>query len=590
MATVNKHILLALILILTFGPQAKVMPSPLIVQPGSLAASDSVLLPFTEGWDQGTFAYQSWVHSGNWSISIPTGNPFPSATFTGLPAKVNYNDTLQSILLSASEYTCATIYLDFDFMLVDQNHTGAEFLTVEVQTDSVWKKLAEHSNSGSIGWSHRHIEIAHAKGRSFTVRFRAHGANSADILHWYVDNIHAYAICRPPLNLSVNQSQYHVTLTWTPPDCSYDGPIPQWIHWDDGTNFNAISAGIQFDAAIHFLPEQIANLSGGSITKISFFPCSSGNASFRARIWQGAAGDNMIIDQGIPAVTWDQWNIVDLNTPVLIDISKDLWVGVEVTVLGGYIVGCDDGPAIDGFGNMLNYQGSWYTLIYLNPSLDYNWNIQACVETLKSATIPVILPHPPIPGQTGPVSVNVNTTGSGKRFIHAGSPDKAANNSILMGYNVWRTDSTGDTSTFHKLNTSEITDTTYTDIFPDGSQGVYNYYVTAVMHDSATLAVICESPGTNRLAVSVPAVGIGSKQPGRLIIFPNPSADIINVSSDQTISSVAILNYTGREIYTGNNVNSKSTRLDVSALPPGIYFVKVTREKGTGISKITVVH
>ena len=98
MATVNKHILLALILILTFGPQAKVMPSPLIVQPGSLAASDSVLLPFTEGWDQGTFAYQSWVHSGNWSISIPTGNPFPSATFTGLPAKVNYNDTLQSIL------------------------------------------------------------------------------------------------------------------------------------------------------------------------------------------------------------------------------------------------------------------------------------------------------------------------------------------------------------------------------------------------------------------------------------------------------------------------------------------------------------
>ena len=591
MPSVNKHILPLLILILFFGPPSGVVSAFNYTNPLSAVTTDSISLPFTEGWDQGTYAYHSWVHSGNWSISSITGNPYPSATFSGLPPTVNYNDTLQSITLSASEYTCASIYLDFDYMLVDQNHTGAEFLTVEVRTDSVWKKIGEHSNSGNAGWTNQHIEIAYAKGKSFTIRFRAHGANSADILHWYVDNIHVYAICRPPLNLTVNQSQYQVILTWSPPDCGYDGSNPKWIHWDDGVNYNAIgTCNCEVDIAARWTPGQIAQFSGASVTKISFFPNSAGYATFRARVWQGVNGNNMIVDQDIPSVNWDQWNIIDLVSPALIDVTQDLYIGLYIHFIAGYPAGTDAGPAIDGFGDMMYYQGSWLTLISLNPSLDYNWNIQAYVENLKSASQPVILTQPPIPELSGPVTVAGPNAGRGLRFMPDEITGRPKNNSILMGYNVWRTDSTGDTSTFHKINGPIVADTTFTDNIPHDSPGVYNYYVTAVMNDSATNSFICESPGTNRLAVSVPAVGIISNKPsGGLSVFPNPSADIINESSDQTISSVAILNYTGREVYTKNNINSKTLRLNVSAFPSGIYFVKLTREKGIGISKITVV-
>jgi hypothetical protein len=591
MATVNKHILLALVLLLLFGPWNGVMSAPFFTNPLTAVTNDSVPLPFTEAWDQGTFAYHSWVHSGNWSISSITGNPYPSATFSGLPPTVNYNDTLQSVLLSASEYSCASIYLDFDYMLVDLNHTGAEFLTVEARTDSVWKKISEHSNSGNVGWTNQHIEIAHAKGKSFTIRFRAHGANSADILHWYIDNIHVYAVCRPPLDLIVTQSQYQVMLTWSPPDCNYNGPQSQWIHWDDGINYNAIgTCDCEADIAARWTPDQLTHLSGASVTKISFFPNSSGYATFRARVWQGVNGINMIVDQDIPSVNWDQWNIIDLVSPALIDVTQDLYVGLYIHFLSGYPAGVDAGPAIDGFGDMMYFQGSWYTLIHFDPTLDYNWNIQAYVESLKSASQPVILTQPPIPELSGPVTVAEPNAGKGIHFMPGEITGRPKNNSILMGYNVWRTNPTGDTSTFHKINGPIVTDTTYTDILPDGSAGVYNYYVTAVMNDSATNSFICESPGTNRLAVSVPAVGIISNKPsGGLSIFPNPSADIINVSSDQTISSFAILNYTGREVYTKNNVNSKIARLNVSALPAGIYFLKVTQDKGIGISKITVV-
>ncbi len=48
-------------------------------------------------------------------------------------------------------------------------------------------------------------------------------------------------------------------------------------------------------------------------------------------------------------------------------------------VTGGYPAGCDAGPAVDGFGNMMYFGGSWTTLTAQNPDLNYNWNIQGYV-------------------------------------------------------------------------------------------------------------------------------------------------------------------------------------------------------------------
>jgi hypothetical protein len=42
---------------------------------------------------------------------------------------------------------------------------------------------------------------------------------------------------------------------------------------------------------------------------------------------------------------------VTLDTPVSIDITKELWVGYSIYDWG--FAACDDGPAIDGYGNMI---------------------------------------------------------------------------------------------------------------------------------------------------------------------------------------------------------------------------------------------
>ena len=48
----------------------------------------------------------------------------------------------------------------------------------------------------------------------------------------------------------------------------------------------------------------------------------------------------------------------------------------------------DDGPAIDGYGNMMNF-GGWQTLLQINPELDFNWNIAAHLVTVAGVTMPL---------------------------------------------------------------------------------------------------------------------------------------------------------------------------------------------------------
>jgi len=547
-------------------------------------------LPFCENWDQGSLGFNNWVSAGNWSCSSGFGNPAPSADFSWQPSLNNYNDTLQSATFSAGPYSCAKIYLDYDYKLLDRNHTGAEFLTVEQLKDGAWTKVDEYSNNGDVNWTSKHFELKQTMGKAFKVRFRAHGAHSLDILHWYVDNICLYAVCNRPLTLTYTESHNTVNLSWLVPSCKASGPPAHWIHWDDGVNSTSIGTGtaVVFDIASRWTPDQIASLAGGSITKISFYPAGAGAATYRARVWQGANAATMVVDQNIASVTLDQWNTVTLTTPSLIDVSKELWFGVNVNASGGYPAGCDAGPAIDGFGDMMYYQGAWATLISLNPALDFNWNLQAYVETVKGATMPVALPQPaPAPASTGTMSTSGHVAiGVNAIFNKGGNDPQGA--SIIMGYNVYRTDSTANMATSHKINSTLVTGLTYTDVIPLVGWGNYKYNVTAVMNDSITNTFLCESPNSDTINVQFPHVGISEIGNGQIMVYPNPATDNVNVKSDFTVTSIEVMNYTGQTVYRNTSVNSKTTQFNVTNLQAGIYFVKVATDQGARTLKITV--
>ncbi len=68
-------------------------------------------------------------------------------------------------------------------------------------------------------------------------------------------------------------------------------------------------------------------------------------------------------------------------------------------------------------------------------------------------------------------------------------------------------------------------------------------------------------------------------------VFPNPASDEINLQLDASVQvkSVDILNLNGQVVQTSNSLTN--SKLDVSALSPGAYFVRLTLMNGEVISE-----
>ena len=68
-------------------------------------------------------------------------------------------------------------------------------------------------------------------------------------------------------------------------------------------------------------------------------------------------------------------------------------------------------------------------------------------------------------------------------------------------------------------------------------------------------------------------------------IYPNPTKGNVNINCNNTIKSVQLYDVQGRLLQT-NLVNENQTVIDISNQSTGIYFLKITSEKGIGVQKI----
>jgi hypothetical protein len=70
-----------------------------------------------------------------------------------------------------------------------------------------------------------------------------------------------------------------------------------------------------------------------------------------------------------------------------------------------------------------------------------------------------------------------------------------------------------------------------------------------------------------------------------VVVYPNPVKDILNISFDTTIASVAIYNLLGQEVIV-KSPNANETSIDVSDLVSGTYLVKVYAENAVRTLKV----
>ena len=82
------------------------------------------------------------------------------------------------------------------------------------------------------------------------------------------------------------------------------------------------------------------------------------------------------------------------------------------------------------------------------------------------------------------------------------------------------------------------------------------------------------------------SVGINEQQESRIKLYPNPATDKITVETSGTPqeSHLAIVNAQGQEFII-RQITQPKTQLDLSSLPSGVYFVRLTNDKTVEVGK-----
>ena len=556
-------------------------------------------LPFYEPWDAGTFAFHSWTvpagATNHWSVNTGIGNPAPCADFTWSTAIANYSQAMTSEVIDASAWTCAGIWLDFDVKLLDRNATGKEKLTIDIFYNNAWHQKGELTNNGSTNWVAKHIDISTVRGKSFRVRFVANGVNSADLLHWYVDNIHAYGICIPPNTLAGKQAQFTTTLTWKAPVCpvSSNGVITIFTFddgtWENGWTMNANNLG-WFGNDF-----PIAAATTGLIQKVSVYFVDNGTGSVQPLtidIYSAAhvlLGSSATFSAG-PVNTWIDVPIND------VPFTGEFFAMVKFNMLPAqsyYLASDENGPyAAQDLAWNQSATGVWAKASTLgaNPAVFLERVTALVTSEMKSVTL---IPGAPMPaGVKSDAKANqAHVSGDSHNYMTMGALKVAnSDSSALQGYNVYRTDNSG-AGAFTKINANVVTALTYADVHPSTTPlaSKWKYFVTDVFFNSVDQSFLCEA-SSDTILVNFPATGINELGNGQIMIYPNPATELVNVKSDYTINRIDVINFVGQPVYSNTAVDSKTTKIDVSTFSVGVYFVKVSTSEGLKTVKITVTH
>jgi hypothetical protein len=127
-------------------------------------------------------------------------------------------------------------------------------------------------------------------------------------------------------------------------------------------------------------------------------------------------------------------------------------------------------------------------------------------------------------------------------------------------------------------NNTPLVGATFQDLNPLTS-GAYSVMITLNGCDSTTACVSYLFNGIE-----------GNQLNNSISLFPNPSNSSFNIArnSNEKIS-VSVIGVDGQVVMNFISIES-NTKVDVSALAAGTYFVKLSNEKGTAQKKITVAH
>ncbi len=298
------------------------------------------------------------------------------------------------------------------------------------------------------------------------------------------------------------------------------------LRWDDGYNYSGLglNAGGTFMAAARWDTDQLVPYQNWYLTHIAFFPTAS-EATFVLQVW---FDEILIVSQPVLSFNNNAWNIIELNAPVQFSGSQELFIGYEVTHPAGfYPAGCDAGPAVAGYGDIVT--GGTLS----GFGIDHNWNLAGYISP-EATDQKTVLKH------------------------------QHNNNSVLLGYDVYRNDV--------MIATVSPFDTSFIDF---GFTGTSPEFVIGAVYDECT--------AMSEPCIPTPVSLEYLHQPN-FNIYPNPTTGIFTIEGSANLAKVSVFNAFGIEVYRSEQ--ALPAVIDLTEQPKGIYLLRVENEDKRHFNKI----
>lgn len=265
------------------------------------------------------------------------------------------------------------------------------------------------------------------------------------ILLLSIMGIRAQSNCTPPANFNAilhSPNWNNVELNWNAVVDTTAIDI-SWSTENLDANIGLNGPG-DWCGVVRFEPSDLTDAAGLSLSSVSFIPAEAQSVcSYSIKVWQGGSIINdttfnpgtLLAEQLITSTLQiGSLNTILLTTPISIDPTQELWIGIRCNATAGYPLGASENLVALNKGELIVLDSMWSTLTASN--LEYNWVI---IGRLSDP------------------------------------------NNIVSGYNLYKDDIL--------MNTTPISSTVYLDSVPSGT---YVYDLTAMYSNG------CESDPLSR--------------------------------------------------------------------------------------------
>jgi hypothetical protein len=497
--------------------------------------------------------------NASWYVS-ESGIPPNSAGFLS-PQTDEFSESITSPYLDASG--TSNLRLSFNVVIAQGDATPAQQqkLAVDLFVDNAWVNIADYPATGPWNsFSYKSFDISQYAGKdNIRVRFRCHGLGSGQDLNWFVDNVELtdeVFIATAPVSIEAHRVGDNVHINWTDPNACVTLRYMQ----DESAYWSIGNEGVPFIAANIFPAEDLALFENYQLTSISFLKITDYNIAqtptFKWYVMQDGVRlfDANVIDPQTG------WNTINLESPITIDNTKDLYYGVEVLThnVADQPIGCGtyyvveqvgetfmyvDLTTHDGRGNVFSEDGgiTWQRISDF-ASQDENFAYELfCIKAQLAA---------------------------------AGAQPKDK----VLGYRLYRE---GESMGIHFGSSSSMFNiNNCTDFAPlPENQGVcYSVYAVYSTQDHSEDITYCiETTGVEQIIAK-----------NQLVIYPNPATDELQITNYELRSgdNLQILDISGKVITNYELKNTSNlTTINVSTLPQGIYFIKIGNSLGRFVKK-----